>query len=123
MATRILRSEKLFKLLDMVSPGSIGITLYPFIILRDSWYNRTTQKGIELTINHERIHIRQQIELLVVGFYLWYFMEWIYRALTGANPYYSISFEREAYRNEANPDYLKTRRFWAHLRYLNPRKF
>jgi hypothetical protein len=31
--------------------------------------------------------------------------------------YYNISFEREAYANENNIDYLKTRTFWCFVKY------
>ena len=40
-----------------------GITIYPFIILREDCAD-------EVTINHESIHIQQQKESLVIGFYL-----------------------------------------------------
>ena len=28
-----------------------------------------------ITINHERIHTKQMLELLIVGYYLWYIIE------------------------------------------------
>ena len=50
----------------------------------------------EYLLNHERIHTRQMLELLVVGFYLWYLVEWLIRLLMPGNAYLNISFEREA---------------------------
>ncbi len=31
--------------------------------------------------NHEKIHTAQMKELLYIGFYLWYFFEWLYQAV------------------------------------------
>lgn len=75
----------------------------------------------EQTIRHEKIHTRQMLELLVVGFYIWYIIEWlikwaIYRDWFVA--YRNISFEREAYLNDKNVKYLKTRRLFTFLNYL-----
>lgn len=71
-------------------------------------------------LNHERIHTFQQRELLFVGFYLAYVAEWLVRLVIakGNNykAYAAISFEREAYANEKNLDYLKTRRPFAQWR-------
>lgn len=72
----------------------------------------------ERLINHERIHTRQMLEMLVVGFYLWYVVEWLFRLPMKGNAYRSISFEREAYDNEGNLNYLQQRKAFAWLRYL-----
>ncbi|WP_120213604.1 hypothetical protein [Epilithonimonas arachidiradicis] len=93
-----------------------GITLFPFILLRKSEYRQNST-----LINHERIHIRQQLELLVVPFYIWYLTEYYLRYLKYKNPdlaYRNISFEREAYANEHNPDYLMSRKFWSFFKYI-----
>lgn len=75
-----------------------------------------------LTLNHESIHTEQIKELLVVGFYLWYVVEWlwkttIYRDLHKA--YRNISFEREAYANGSDITYIPRRRRYSFLKYLN----
>lgn len=73
----------------------------------------------EVTLNHEAIHTAQIKELLVVGFYLWYVVEWLYRSLKQRDfhlGYLAISFEREAYANASNPEYLKSRKHFAFLR-------
>ncbi len=75
-----------------------------------------------LLLNHERIHLRQQAELLILPFYVWYVLEYFVRLLAYKNKkeaYRNISFEREAYANESDPDYLKHRKFWSFLKYLN----
>lgn len=69
--------------------------------------------------NHERIHLRQQSEMLVIPFLIWYALEWIVRLFMHGNAYRNISFEREAYINELRNDYLNSRRRWAWVKYLN----
>ena len=72
-------------------------------------------------INHEKIHTRQMLELLIIGFYLWYLIEWLIRVAWLRNmfsAYKSISFEREAYANQHNLHYLKTRRPYSFLHHL-----
>ena len=72
-------------------------------------------------IHHERIHSRQMVELLVVGFYLWYVMEWLVRLMvyrSGMEAYRNISFEREAHANDLDFDYLQRRRPWSFVRYI-----
>lgn len=100
----------------MVPRGFIGITLYPFIFLK-----RKDLKHDSELINHEKIHLRQQRELLIVFFYLFYFTEWIIKLFIYRNPglaYKNLSFEREAYLNESNLYYLEKRKFWAFLNYI-----
>ena len=96
--------------------GFRGLTFYPFVFLADK-----DDKLNEVFINHEKIHIRQQLELLIVPFYLWYFTEYLFRLLQFRNrkkAYYAISFEREAYANEKDLDYLNSRPFWGFMRYI-----
>ena len=55
---------------------TIGITLYPFIFLKKSYFERfgsQKEQRLAKTINHEKIHIKQQVELLVLPFYILYF--------------------------------------------------
>lgn len=69
-------------------------------------------------INHERIHTAQQREMLFVFFYIFYMIEWLVRLPMRGNAYRNISFEREAYANQRNLDYLKSRPLYAWRRYL-----
>ncbi len=69
-----------------------------------------------IDINHELIHTAQMKEMLYVFFYIWYVIEWfiklfIYQDSNSA--YRNISFEREAYENQDNLDYLKTRKHYG----------
>lgn len=73
-------------------------------------------------INHERIHTAQQRELLFIPFYILYFIEWIVRLLQYRNwykAYRNISFEREAYTNGNNHQYLKNRHLYSWVKYLH----
>lgn len=70
-------------------------------------------------VNHERIHTAQMRELLYLPFYLLYLLEWLIRLLMRGNAYRNISFEREAYGNMYNPDYLSRRRRYAWLHFIS----
>ncbi|MDO5106130.1 hypothetical protein [Capnocytophaga sp.] len=98
----------------LVPRGYNAITLYPFILVRER-----ANCNSPLLINHERIHLRQQKELLVIGFYLWYLLDFLWKYIKYRNwdkAYYNIIFEREAYDNESDLEYLKTRKKFAYLR-------
>lgn len=93
-----------------------GLAIYPFIFLKD----KDLKENLTI-INHEKIHLRQQIELLWVLFFLWYGIEFLIRWIQFKNPltaYLNISFEKEAYGNEANSEYIKNRKFWNFTQYL-----
>ena len=69
------------------------------------------------TINHEKIHWRQQTEMLIVPFYVWYFVEWLIKLfIYGDKAYLSISFRREAYDNDNNVSYLITRKRFSWIK-------
>lgn len=96
--------------------GFRGLTFYPFVFIADK-----DDKLNKVFINHERIHIRQQLELLILPFYLWYFAEYLFRLIQYKDrkkAYFNISFEREAYKNEKDLNYLKSRSFWKFLKYV-----
>ena len=98
----------------LIPKGYRGLTLFPFIFLL-----RKEDKQNVVLINHEKIHIRQQLELLVVPFFIWYGIEFLVRLLQFKNwsrAYRNISFEREAYENEKDLDYLKKRSFCSFLK-------
>lgn len=66
----------------------------------------------KVDINHESIHTAQMKELLFVGFYIWYLIEWLillikYRGFKQA--YKNIRFEKEAYLHEKDLQYLNKR--------------
>ena len=98
-------------------PGYKCINLFGILFVREN------AKIDEETLVHESIHTAQIKELAYIFFYLWYGIEFLIRWIgTGFSDwdksYRGISFEREAYSNEDNPDYLKTRKHYAWLKYI-----
>ncbi len=91
------------------------MALFPFILVRQP------NPGPTL-INHERIHLRQQAEMGIVPFYIWYVAEYIIRRLQYRDhytAYRNISFEREAFANDTDLRYLSNRPIWAFRRYIS----
>lgn len=100
----------------LLPKGTYGMTLWPFVLLREQSLRKD-----KVLINHERIHLRQQIQMLIIPFYLWYGLEFLLRYAVLRNKkkaYRALAMEREAYANEHDQDYLKTFRFWAFLKYF-----
>ena len=100
----------------ILAKGFKGISLWPFIILRSEAF-----KDDPVLLNHEKIHLKQQAELLVIFFYLWYGIEYLIRIFQYKKrhlSYRNISFEREAYTNEMNMKYSIARPRWNFLNYL-----
>ena len=70
---------------------------------------------------HEMIHIAQWKDLFFIFYPFWYIIEWLLRLIQFRNfndAYRMISFEREAYANEKNNDYLNQRTRFAHTKYI-----
>jgi hypothetical protein len=100
----------------LLPKGIVGLTLFPFIILK----NKEDKNNLVL-MNHEKIHIRQQLELLVFPFYVLYLLDFCRQYFKFRNialAYRNIVFEREAYVNEKKFYYLKNRRFWNFCRFF-----
>ena len=100
----------------LIPKGFNGMTIFPFVII-------STQADMsdEVLINHEKIHLKQQLEVAILPFFVIYFFEYLVRLIQYRNrrdAYHNISFEREAYANEGNLEYLKQRKFWSFLKYL-----
>jgi hypothetical protein len=93
-----------------------GLTIYPFIFLKHH-----SNKWNKTLVNHEKIHLKQQAELLCLVFFVWYFLEYIFRLIqykNHYNAYKNICFEKEAYTNEKDVNYLQNRKRFAFLKYL-----
>jgi len=92
----------------------IGITLCPFGVYIIEKY--ITDKNI---INHESIHWKQQLEMLILPFYIFYILEFVVKLFKyGGYAYINLSFEREAFANDKNLEYLKTRKNYAWVKYI-----
>lgn len=92
--------------------GFTAITLWPFIFAR--------RPLNEKVVRHESIHVKQQLEMLLLPFFVWYLLEWVVRLLIYGfdtkKAYKNISFEQEARLNENNAEYK--RRHYAWVKYL-----
>jgi hypothetical protein len=97
-------------------PKDFGaINLFGIIIVRKDYGNLNDAEK-----NHELIHTRQMLEMLIIFFYLSYFAEWIIRLCQYQNrleAYMNISYEREAYSNMSDSSYLKKRKLFAFRKY------
>ena len=113
-------------------------TFWPFIFIQ----KKNERLYDDVADNHEHIHGRQQIEMLIVGiilaiglyfvigwwslfalpiFFYEYGIEYLLRSIFGKarNPYRALLVEREAYANQYDMDYLKHRKPFAWLTYIN----
>jgi hypothetical protein len=98
----------------LVPKGYRALTAYPFVFLRED-----ESKNDLVLLNHEKIHCAQQKELLLVGFLIWYVLDYLLQLLKYKNhplAYRNIVFEREAYLHEKNLEYLASRTFWGFLK-------
>lgn len=91
-----------------------GMAIFPFVFIKN-------KKPGPVLLHHEQIHLRQQLEMGFIPFYVWYLVEYLIRLVQYRDhyrAYRNISFEREAFENEASLMYLRGRPFWAFRRYL-----
>lgn len=111
-------------------PGYKAMNLFGILFVRGN------AKIDEVTMNHESIHSRQFVELMVLfavatvfirwwlpalapfAFYVWYVLEWLIRLFMRGNAYRNISFEREAYANQHDPEYIRNMKWGSWLKYL-----
>lgn len=75
----------------------------------------------KIDINHEAIHTKQMQEMLYIPFYIWYIIEYLIKLIIG-NAYRNLSFEREAYNNQYNLNYLNNRKHYSWIKYVVERK-
>jgi hypothetical protein len=105
----VITSDRFLRFLTYFLGGGqlpAAMAFFPFVII-----NSQVKPTPEL-INHERIHLRQQLELLIIPFYILYLIEFYTKG------YYNVSFEREAYENDDNLNYLKSRKLFSFIKYL-----
>ena len=90
--------------------GFCAINLFSVVFARKE-FKELSQR----TLNHEAIHTAQMKEMAYIFFYIWYLAEWFVKLFwygrKGA--YRNISFEREAYANQYDYDYLSKRECYA----------
>ncbi len=93
-----------------------GMAIFPFVLIKYASLKKDRQ-----LINHELIHIRQQLELLIIPFFVLYFLNYLINLIRYQNhdeAYRNIIFEREAYSNDSNLSYLEKRRFSSWIKYF-----
>ncbi|MFH6994746.1 hypothetical protein [Flavobacterium sp. FlaQc-48] len=100
----------------LIPNGYRGMAVFPFVLMK---YD--ADKGDKIFVNHEKIHLRQQLELLIIPFFIMYVLEYLIRLIQYKNAalaYRNISFEREAYAKETDFNYLKNRSVFQFLHYI-----
>lgn len=91
-----------------------AVTLWPFIFIKKGLQD---EKRI---LNHEKIHIAQYQELLVIFFlilYVWDFLHGCIKYRDTRTAYYQIRFEQEAREWDDDSRYLERRGRFAWLDY------
>lgn len=104
-----------FKILTLGNDRFYAMAVFPLLISKIPRH-----KVDEVLINHEKIHFRQQIETLWIGFFVLYFAQFIWQRFKNKNSYdayLAIPFEKEAYTFENDMQYLARRKWFA---WLNP---
>src|SRR5690606_41133632 len=87
-----------------VPKGFAWITIFPFVfVAQKKWLQDAT------FISHERIHLRQQIEMLILPFFIWYGVEFLFRMIQYRN-------RKKAYRNISFEDRKSTRLNSSHVK-------
>ena len=95
--------------------GYKAINLFGILFTKNSLSN--------IDINHEKIHTKQMIETLFIGFYIWYGLEYLIIRIFGHKDkqndcYHEISLEEEAYNNDDNLEYLDNRKPFNWIKYI-----
>ena len=110
-----IENSKIPVWLSYLAPIDIGaITLGPIVISRGEMS--------ETVKRHETIHYQQYLELAFVGFIILYLGWWALNLLKGQggdDAYFNIPFEREAYYNDEDEDYLENRKRFAWTHYIS----
>lgn len=105
-----------FPVLHLSFLPAAGMAIFPFVLIKYAKLKNDRQ-----IINHELIHLRQQIELLIVPFFIFYLLNYLINLIKYRNhhlAYKNIVFEREAYSNDSDYNYLKKRRFSSWVKYF-----
>lgn len=114
-------------------PGFKAINLFGVLFVKNN------AKIDDVTINHEAIHSRQFVELMVLFaaatvfirwwlplfaplfFYVWYAVEWLVHLIRFRSTYIAyrrLSFEREAYTHQVDMSYTNGRYWFNFLKYI-----
>jgi len=100
--------------LSKIAPIEIGAISLAGLVFSRGFMSPVTKR-------HETIHFQQQLEMLIIPFFLLYGAFWLWgmwKHRDGEAAYYVNPFEREAYINECKEDYLANRKRFAWKDYL-----
>ena len=114
MAIKLFKDMKIIENKIIPFGGYLAVNVFGFLFIKKGNKDKVKPN----VINHESIHTKQMKELLWIGFYLWYCVEWFVRLFQHGDEYKSISFEREAYDNEKSENYLQERKPYAWWKYV-----
>lgn len=118
MVIMIIISDYILDILDWVFPTkerTNAINLLIVVIVR-----KEVADDKDL-IFHEKIHLVQLLELLVIGWLVISALMLVYNYAIARDwdiAYHMSPFEKEAYANQGKEDYLKTRPFCNWIRYI-----
>lgn len=90
-------------------------TIFPFIFFKNK-----EKLNDRFIVNHEMIHVRQQLELLVIPMWILYGLNYLLNRLKGMGhdiAYLDIIFEREAYGHDHDMKYLTKRKWYAWIKH------
>lgn len=97
--------------------GYISILILWWMVIREE-YRDSAPWFAEI---HETIHLRQELEMGIILFYVWFVVEFLIKlmiTLSWSRAYRSVAFEQEAYRNQLEKSYLERRPAFAWLRFV-----
>ena len=103
------------------SYSSLQIEIAKYSVKDGSIDKEYGQDG-RVLINHEKIHLRQQLELLIIPFYFLYGINYLLNLLKYKNhyqAYLNIVFEKEAYKFEKDPNYLSKRKWYNWINFYS----
>ena len=97
-----------FFLIRLASLPANGMAIFPFIIVKNKSFANNP-----ILINHEKIHLKQQLELLILPFYIAYLVHYVINLIVYKShhqAYLNIVFEKEAYLHEEDVKYFEKER-------------
>ena len=100
--------------LSKIAPIEIGAISLAGLVFSRGYMSPVTKR-------HETIHFQQQLEMLFIPFFLLYGFFWLKAMIKhrdGKAAYYVNPFEKEAYINETDENYLQNRKRFAWKDYL-----
>lgn len=105
-------------ILTLNNPRVRAISFGPLIVFRDH------KIAADPIVNrHETIHFFQQAEMAFIPMWLLYMYFYVRGRIAGLNHWQAYRynpFEIEAYNNERDPDYLRSRKPYAWTKYIHP---